>query len=268
LPAAAKPTHLITIEAILMIKHVLSILIFLAAFEIASCTNKENKKITVRTDETLKSKKQGTEKANLIVEDGKGIKDFLPAGYIIFDKIYADLNKDGLADCAIIIKGTNKKNIIKDQISGELDRNRRGLIILLNKIDHYEVVTKNYDCFSSGNEDGGVYFAPELSIEIDKGNLYIHYSHGRYGYWRYTFRLQNSDFELIGYDSSDNRGAVINNEISINYLTKKKIVKENTSANAESGEEFFKETVTKVNNNKPIKLSKIKDFDRLDVSND
>jgi hypothetical protein len=130
------------------------------------------------------------------------------------------------------------------------------------------VVTKNYDCFSSGNEDGGVYFAPELSIEIDKGNLYIHYSHGRYGYWRYTFRLQNSDFELIGYDSSDNRGAVINNEISINYLTKKKIVKENTSANAESGEEFFKETVTKVNNNKPIKLSKIKDFDRLDVSND
>ena len=47
--------------------------------------------------------------------------------------------------------------------------------------EDYVLATKNYDCFSSENEDGGVYFAPELDISIEKGNLYVHYGHGRYG---------------------------------------------------------------------------------------
>ena len=51
-------------------------------------------------------------------------------------------------------------------------------------------------------------------------------------------------------------------------MTKKKIVKNNTNENAESGEEVFKETVTRVNKSKLRKLSEIKDFDELDVSED
>ena len=141
-------------------------------------------------------------------------KDFIPKGYVLFEKITGDLNKDGLDDCVLIIKGTDKSKIITDQYQGKLDRNRRGVIILFSRKDHYELALKNYNCLSSENEDGGIYFPPELSVEIIKGNLFFHYGHGRYGYWKYNFRYQNSDFELIGYDQSIG-GVVIESEKSI-----------------------------------------------------
>jgi hypothetical protein len=199
------------------------------------------------------------------VEQKKNPSDFLPKGYVISERINGDLNKDGDEDCILIIKGTNKSKIITEQNRGRLDRNRRGIMILINKVHGYELAVKNYDCFSSENEDGGVYFPPELSIEIKKGNLYVHYGHGRYGYWQYTFRCQNSDFELIGYDES-NGGVVINSEMSINFLTKKKLEKVNTNEKAEGGDEVFKETWKNINVNRIIKLKEIKNFDELDVS--
>mgnify|MGYP000501218230 CR=1 FL=1 len=194
--------------------------------------------------------------------------EFVPNGYVIAEKIYGDLNKDSLNDCVLLIKGTDKKNIINVENKGELDRNRRGIIILFNNNDDYELAIKNYNCFSSENEDGGVYFAPELSISIEKGNLFVHYSHGRYGYWMYNFRFKNSDFELIGFDSGYKSNFVSDwvtfDEVSINFLSKKKLVKEVIKLN-ENGNETFKETWGKINVNSLLKLSKIKDFDELDL---
>lgn len=192
----------------------------------------------------------------------KKTSHFIPKGFVLFEKINGDLDKDGVEDCVLIIKATDKSKFIKDENRGELDRKRRGIIVLLNKKDHYELVAKNYTCFSSENEDGGVYFPPDLSIFIEKGNLIMHYGHGRYGYWKYTFRYKNADFDLIGYDNS-NGGAVISNETSINFLTKKKLIKENINKNDEGGEEIFKETWKNIKQNPLIKLSKINDFDEL-----
>ncbi|MGQ7947588.1 hypothetical protein [Flavobacterium sp. WC2509] len=197
-------------------------------------------------------------------EQSKTLSDFLPKGYLISEKVNGDLNKDGIEDIILIIKGTSKSKIIKDEYRGELDRNRRGIIVLFNKKDNFELASKNYDCFSSENEDGGVYFPPELSVEIKKGNLCVHYGHGRYGYWKYTFRFKNSDFELIGYDAS-NGGAVIDSETSINFLTKKKLEKVNVNKNAEGGDEVFKEVWKSININRLIKLSEIVDFDEFEI---
>ena len=94
------------------------------------------------------------------VELKQNPSDYLPKGYVIFEKIIGDLNKDGIEDCVLIIKGTDTSKIITDEYRGKLDRNRRGIIVLFNKKDHYELAVKNYNCFSSENEDGGVYFAP------------------------------------------------------------------------------------------------------------
>ncbi|WP_343532438.1 hypothetical protein [Pedobacter sp.] len=189
--------------------------------------------------------------------------DFIPKGFVLFNTIKGDLDKDGLSDEVLIVKGTDKSKIIVNRFEERVDRNRRGIIILLNKRGRYELSIKNLDCFSSENEDGGVYFPPELSVQIEKGNLYIQYSHGRYGYWRYTFRFRNADFELIGYDSSNNFGPRIDRKTSINFLTKKKLVKENTNQNAESGDEVFKEKWSKLPAKPLVKLSQIKDFDDL-----
>lgn len=192
-------------------------------------------------------------------------ENFIPQGYVLFDKVFGDLNKDNQEDCILIIKETNKDNIVTNRFDEVVDRNRRGIIILFKTKKGYKKITENLSCFSSENEEGGVYYAPELSFKVVRGNLVIHYAHGRYGFWKYIFRYQKSKFKLMGYDAT-NGGAVINSETSINFLTKKKLVRENTNENAEGGDEVFKETWSKLKIDKLLNLSEIKDFDDLIMS--
>jgi hypothetical protein len=203
-----------------------------------------------------------------LIEKSKSERDLsLPNGYTLFDEIQGDLNGDGLEDYILIIKATKKEKIIQDEYRGELDRNRRGILIYFTDNGKVDLITNNLNCFSSDQEDGGVYFPPELSVEVEQGKLFIHYGHGRYGHWKYTFRYQNSDFELIGFDSSDNFGPIVNRETSINFLTKKKLTRENVNQNMEDrGDEVFEETWEDIEIEKLIKLSEIRDFDSLEIN--
>lgn len=187
-------------------------------------------------------------------------RDLVPPEYVVFDRVFGDLNKDGIEDCILIIKATDSANIVQDEVQGRLDRNRRGILVLLNKNNRYEVVSRNYQCFSSEQEDGGVYFPPELSVEIKKGNLYLNYAHGRYGSWQYIFRYQQNDIYLIGFNQSTG-GAVIEKEVSVNYMTKKMVEKVNTNKRAKGGDEIFKETWKSIAVTKLTKLSEVEDFD-------
>ncbi len=191
----------------------------------------------------------------------KSPTEFVPAGYVVSEKIQGDLNKDNQADYVFIIKETKRANFVKNKFGDEVDRNRRGIIIAFRKNNQYELVLENRDCFSSENEDGGVYFAPDLIVSINKGNLLVHYAHGRYGYWTYNFRYQNSDFELIGYDSSQNHGPLIERSTSINLMTRKILIRENINQDAEGGGEKFKEIWKKFTLSKSIKLREIANFD-------
>ena len=198
-----------------------------------------------------------------IIHDQK-FSGFVPKGFVIVDTLSGDLNKDGLVDYILMIKGTDTGKFVNDEYRGRLDRNRRGIIVLFKNNNDCTLAVKNEHCFSSENEDGGNYYAPELGLEIKKGNLLVHYAHGRYGYWNYIFRYQHSDFELIGYDALEG-GAVENRITSINFSTKIKIEKENTNPNAVGGDEVFKTTTKKISVNKLIRLSEIKDFDEMDM---
>ena len=109
--------------------------------------------------------------------------DFIPKGYVEFEKYFGDLNKDGLKDCVLIIKKTDSTHIVTNHSGQNVDRNRRGIVVLFKNTNGYQLADKNYNCFSSENEDGGVYFPPDLWIEIKNEKLYVHYGHGRYGYW-------------------------------------------------------------------------------------
>ena len=195
----------------------------------------------------------------------KTVEDFIPEGYVLYEKVFGDLNKDNQDDCILIIKGTNQENVVVNRFDERVDRNRRGIIILFKTKIGYQKITENLSCFSSENEDGGVYYAPELSFEIKRGNLEIHYAHGRYGFWKYTFRFQDSKCKLIGYDGT-NGGVVIRSETSINFLTKKKLIRENTNEDAEGNDEIFKETGNKIIIDTLLNLSDIKDFDDLTMN--
>ncbi len=193
------------------------------------------------------------------------LSDYIPKGYTEFEKHFGDLNKDGVDDCVLIIKNTDTANIVINRFDEKVDRNRRGIIILFKTADGYEIADKNLDCFSSENEDGGVYFPPDLSFEIKDQKLYISYGHGRYGHWKYTFRYQDGGFKLIGFDSSSNRGPITMTKTSINFLSKKKLVSQNTNENADVGEEVYKETWHDIEIDKLIELVEIEDFDKLDM---
>ena len=188
-------------------------------------------------------------------------KAYIPAKYVLFEAIQGDLNKDDIQDLVLIVKATDSTQWVNHEYRGKLDRNRRGMIVLLADKGKYKPILSNLSCFSSENEEGGVYFAPELWLEINKGLLNVHYGHGRYGYWNYSFRLQNQDLRLIGYDSSSNHGPYVESETSINFLTNKKVIRKNLNEDPD-GDPKFKETWSKAKVS-PIYLSTIKDFDEL-----
>lgn len=234
---------------------------------LSGCTNSDNgKNITAENSDKTDSTKNEYSEYLTELELRKIPSELIPVGYSIFEKIEGDLNKDGLMDSIIIIKRINEENIINDEYRGELDRNRRGILVFLDKEDNWELASQNLSCFSSENEDGGIYYPPELSVNVQKGNLYIHYAHGRYGQWKYTFRFQHGYFELIGYDSSVNYGPIVNSETSINFLSKKKLLRENVNENAEgNGDEIFEDTWENIEVKQLIKLSEIENFDELDL---
>ncbi len=199
------------------------------------------------------------------VADQQRITDFIPKGYKLFEKISGDLNKDGLEDCVLIIKATRKDGFVKNSFDKVVDRNRRGIIILFTEKNGYKLASKNYNCFSSENEDGGVYFAPYLSIDIRNSKLFVHYAHGRYGYWEYCFRYQDSDFMLIGYESFGSQGPTVLGKVSINFLTGVRYDDDNVNKYDDDTEEKFVRKVIKLKKEPLKKLSEIDDFDELEI---
>ena len=243
------------------------------AFVLSGCRDKAQSKVDaaeslIATGQTVKSVSKSEKEEDIHkyeVADRQRITDFIPKGYKLFNKISGDLNKDGYIDCVLIIKATRKDGFVKDFKDEVVDRNRRGIIVLFNKESGYEVASKNYTCFSSENEDGGVYYAPELWVEVKDSKLFVHFAHGRYGYWEYCFRYQDSDFMLIGYESSSDRGPVVLRKVSVNFLTRVKYVDENINPEGEEEDEEFEREVIKLKKRPLKKLSEIADFDELEI---
>ena len=198
-------------------------------------------------------------------------KAFVPKGYSLFQQYKGDLNKDGKPDVVLMIKGTEKSKWVDDECRGRLDRNRRGLIILFKRKNGYEQILRNDTCFSSENEDGGIYDAPELELYIIKNTLHIYFAHGRYGCWNYIFRYQNNDFELIGYNHNRCIRYVTYYNLDINFSTRTRVYEENLNVDDNEKEEHYKVTKSKIKRRKLIKLSEIADIDKLnwgDFSNE
>lgn len=192
--------------------------------------------------------------------------DLIPKGYVLFEEYSGDLNNDDRNDYVLIIKNTKEEEIVENRFGDVVDRNRRGIIVILNKENEYEKVVENTDCFSSENEDGGVYMPPELWINIENNKLKIHYGHGRYGYWEYIFKCLESDFELIGYESSESNGPKILYQSKIDFIKKEKTLSENTTLDPEAEEEIFEVISYDLQIDNLIRLSEIKNFEDLDMT--
>lgn len=236
-------------------------LIFTFTLTIAGCKKSNSNKAndTIDTNDIASDFKEKDDSNKMKVAD------FITDDFALFEEITGDLNNDGLKDVVLIIKGTDKEKILIEENSINLNRNRRGIIILIKNEKGYELVLKNYDCFSSESEEGSAYFDPELTGNLNNGNLEIGFGHGKHGFWNYIFQLKNKDFELIKYGVTATNGKVIKTETTIDYLTKIKSVKTNSNKKNDIGEDIFKEKKEKIVVKKIVKLSEIKDFDELNI---
>ncbi|MCS0182640.1 hypothetical protein NDI96_19945 [Vibrio alginolyticus] len=183
--------------------------------------------------------------------------EIVPNGHTIIEAIHGDLNGDGRDDIVLMIQGTDQNKMVTDEYRGQLDLNRRGIIVALRNNDEYDVVVENDNCFFSVDEEGR---AEEILMSITKGNLHIDFLDGRFeNQWSYNFRYQDSDLELIGYDAMANRGPRVEVVTSINYLTKKMLTTENVS-DLDDDVPIFKEKWSTFVLEHRFKLSQISDF--------
>lgn len=190
-------------------------------------------------------------------------QSYVPQGYQLLEVIEGDLNQDQQPDAVLLVKATLPDAWRFDHEGQQLDTNRRGMVVLLNQQGQYQPLTQNLGGLSSANLDGGVYFAPELSLSIAKGQLHLDYAHGRYGYWRYRFALSGQDLRLIGYDRAQYRGPVLEQDVSINFWTGQKRVRENLNRDqGDAAASRFNERWSKIQV-VPIYFSQIRDFDAL-----
>lgn len=161
-----------------------------------SCQNKENKlenglaesvayETTLTEENDPETEPVSEEEENKITLDDE-LQKLIPGNFVLFDVLSGDLNNYSEEDYVLIVKASEEEYIVENSNENMVDRNRRGIIIAFKEGNGYRKFVENLTCFTSENEDGGVYFPPELSLTINnKNNLEIDYSHGRYGYWGY-----------------------------------------------------------------------------------
>lgn len=193
--------------------------------------------------------------------------DFVPAGWKLVKEAKGDLNKDGLADVALVIENKDPRNFISntDKLGGDtLNLNPRLVLVAFKKANGtYQLVAKNAAFIPTQHSETSPCltdpFGENGSIEIAKGLLSIHfqnfYSCGAWEIYNfdYIFRYQNRKFELIGYNkSSMHRSSGEQTSTTMNFSTMR--------MNYTSGTNTFKDGGKPKTIWKTIKPSKLLDL--------
>ena len=124
----------------------------------------------------------------------------------------------------IFVKGNSPQYFEKDDFDSTITHNRnpRGVLLVKKVGFKYEIVTQNLDFLDSGEENGGVYFAPELSIGVSQKKLIIDYNHGRYGNWGCEYSFNGNDFVVTKYYLNESSSGITEDVVrfSINFTDK------------------------------------------------
>jgi hypothetical protein len=161
---------------------------------------------------------------------------FVPAGWRQEILATGDLNDDGIDDLALLLRNTAPKNVLDNRGLGpsRFDTNPRILAVAFGQPGQggYSLALQDHTLIrrpvTPTLEDA---IAASDDIVIRRGTLrvtqHLFANAGSYGTSRptFTFRWQNSRFELIGYDSvAMNRGSGEMETVSINYSTRRATV--------------------------------------------
>ena len=182
--------------------------------------------------------------------------NWIPKGWRLIAHKTGDLNQDGIDDAVLIAEETNRANFKKNQESlgaDVLNLNPRRLIILLNISEGFRKILSRDDLLPNKNDENNPCLADPLKaggVSISRGNIVVKLeswlSCGSYGITneKFTFRLEDTRFRLIGYDYSEfHRSIGEQSQASINYLTGKKKITEGLNAFEDSKPKVSWETL-------------------------
>jgi hypothetical protein len=183
----------------------------------------------------------------------------VPAGWIILDSAYGDLNKDSIKDAAIVIQYRGSicfENSLEDTA---LIHPRILILLFKNATNNEFTLIEQSNSFIL-KHDNSKMDDPYQGICIDKGILEINF-HLFYntGSWystssTYKFRFDRTTFVLIGTDLSKVHRATLDYEYySYNFLTKKRSY---TKGNDQSGKKKATQKIFSLTSLKTFKTFK------------
>lgn len=195
-------------------------------------------------------------------EQGNKMEDFLPKHWSAIMKVDGDLNKDGLADTALIVEQENPNNISITEYNDTLNTNPRALLVLFKQENGtYKLAAKNDKGFIEPPKENSSLLDPlgEGDINIKNNTLRLKFQYFfSAGSWyitnvEYVFRYQNSHFELIGVETNSfHRATGEETIVSFNLSTNKLETTMGGNIFEEKENNPEKETETFIYNPKPI----------------
>ena len=195
-------------------------------------------------------------------EQGNKMEDFVPKHWSAIMKVDGDLNKDGLADTALIVEQENPNNISITEYNDTLNTNPRALLVLFKQENGtYKLAAKNDKGFIEPPKENSSLLDPlgEGDINIKNNTLRLRFQYFfSAGSWyitnvEYVFRYQNSHFELIGVETNSfHRATGEETIVSFNLSTNKLETTMGGNIFEEKENNPKKETETFIYNPKPI----------------
>ena len=168
-----------------------------------------------------------------VLRQTRSVSGFIPKGWKIQARADGDLNGDRLADAALVLRMTDRRNLVPSDWdpNQRYDSNPYMLVVAFaRKGGGYTLAAADHELIprlENQNQD-----EPFDEVKINRGNLgvkmHLFMSAGGWqmGGSAYTFRWQDGGFKLIGFDrDSVMRNSGETEEISINYLTGRKQLK-------------------------------------------
>lgn len=156
-------------------------------------------------------------------------RDFVPQGWVLEKSVQGDLNGDGRADLAMVMREKDPEKMLTASEDGgdrDFDTNPYRIAAAFLEADGktYRLVMENHMLIPRHRNRNLA--DPFQDLSVRAGSLFVHLSHfANMGGWgaatlKYQFRHQRGAFHLIGYERIDtqrNTGEV--ETISLNYLT-------------------------------------------------
>ena len=195
-------------------------------------------------------------------EQGNKMEDFVPKHWSAIMKVDGDLNKDSLADTALIVEQENPENISVTEYNDTLNTNPRALLVLFKQENGtYKLAAKNDKGFIEPPKESSSLLDPleEGDINIKNNTLRLRFQYFfSAGSWyitnvEYVFRYQNNHFELIGVETNSfHRATGEETIVSFNLSTNKLETTMGGNVFEEKENNPKKETKTFMYNPKPI----------------